>query len=126
MFGQLEDIERRFEEVLNELSEPGTTGDQKRFQRLMKEQADLTPLVETYREYRKAKQDGEDAIAMLEEEKDPDMREMLKEEHSAAKEKEAVLEEKLKVMDSYNLAGGAFWKKGFDNTTIWNVIAKYL
>jgi len=98
MFGQLEDIERRFEEVLNELSEPGTTGDQKRFQKLMKEQADLTPLVETYREYKKAKQDGEDAISMLEEEKDPEMREMLKEEHSAAKEKEAALEEKLKVL----------------------------
>ena len=32
MFGQLEDIERRFEEVLNELSEPGTTGDQKRYE----------------------------------------------------------------------------------------------
>ena len=98
MFGQLEDIERRFEEVLNELSEPGTTGDQKRFQKLMKEQADLTPLVETYREYKKSKQDAEDAISMLEEEKDPEMREMLKEEHSAAKEKEAKLEEKLKVL----------------------------
>ena len=98
MFGQLEDIERRFEEVLNELSEPGTTGDQKRFQRLMKEQADRTPLVETYREYKKSKQDAEDAISMLEEEKDPEMREMLKEEHSEAKEKEAKLEEKLKVL----------------------------
>ena len=59
MFGQLEDIERRFEEVLNELSEPGTTGDQKRFQKLMKEQADLTPLVETYREYKKSQRDAQ-------------------------------------------------------------------
>ena len=41
-------------------------------------------------------------------------------------EDETSLEEKLKVMDSYNLAGGAFWKKGFDNTTVWNIIAKYL
>ena len=98
MFGQLEDLERRFEEVLNELAEPGTTGDQKRFQKLMKEQADLTPLVEAYREYKKSRQDAEDAISMLEEEKDPDMREMLKEEHAAAKEKEAELEERLKVL----------------------------
>ena len=36
------------------------------------------------------------------------------------------LEEKLKVMDNYGLAGAAFWKKGFDNTAAWNVIAKYL
>ena len=41
-------------------------------------------------------------------------------------EDEASLEEKLKVMDNYGLAGGAFWKKGFDNTGAWNVIAKYL
>ncbi|WP_294214470.1 glycosyl hydrolase family 18 protein [Pseudobutyrivibrio sp.] len=41
-------------------------------------------------------------------------------------EDETSLEEKLKVMDNYGLAGGAFWKKGFDNSAAWNVIAKYL
>ena len=41
-------------------------------------------------------------------------------------EDETSLEEKLKVMDKYNLAGGAFWKKGFDSTGAWNTIAKYL
>lgn len=41
-------------------------------------------------------------------------------------EDEASIEEKLKVMDSYGLAGGAFWKKGFDNSAVWSVIAKYL
>ena len=41
-------------------------------------------------------------------------------------EDETSLEEKLKVMDKYNLVGGAFWKKGFDNTGAWNTIAKYL
>ncbi len=41
-------------------------------------------------------------------------------------EDETSLEEKLKVMDKYNLAGAAFWKKGFDSTGAWNTIAKYL
>lgn len=41
-------------------------------------------------------------------------------------EDETSLEEKLKLMDNYGLAGGAFWKKGFDNSAAWNVIAKYL
>ncbi len=41
-------------------------------------------------------------------------------------EDEQSIEEKLKVMDKYGLAGGAFWKKGFDNSAVWNVIAKYL
>jgi len=41
-------------------------------------------------------------------------------------EDDTSIEEKLKVMDNYGLAGAAFWKKGFDTTSVWNVIAKYL
>ena len=41
-------------------------------------------------------------------------------------EDEASIEEKLKVMDQYGLAGGAFWKKGFDSSAVWSIIAKYL
>ena len=49
MFDKLEDLLQRFEEVLNELSEPSVTSDQKRFTALMKEQSDLTPIVEAYK-----------------------------------------------------------------------------
>ncbi len=41
-------------------------------------------------------------------------------------EDENSIEEKLKVMDSYGLAGAAYWKLGFDNSAVWNIIAKYL
>ena len=41
-------------------------------------------------------------------------------------EDETSIEEKLKVMQDSKLAGGAFWKKGFDSTGVWNIIAKYL
>ena len=98
MFDKLEDLLRRFEEILNELSEPGMANDAKRFQRLMKEQSDLTPIVEAYKAYKKATQDAEDAVALLEEEKDPEMREMLKEEHNEAKKQIAELEQKLKIL----------------------------
>ena len=80
MFDKLEDLLRRFEEIMNELNEPDVANNQERFRRLMKEQSDLTPLVEAYREYKKCSQDVEDSLAMLEEESDEDMREMLKEE----------------------------------------------
>ena len=43
MFDKLEDLLVRFEEVLNELGEPGVTDNQVRFQKLMKEQSDLQP-----------------------------------------------------------------------------------
>ncbi len=98
MFDKLEDLLHRFEEILNELSEPGVASDTKRFQRLMKEQSDLTPIVEAYKAYKKANQDAEDALMLLEEEKDPEMREMLKEEHSEAKKSIAELEQKLKIL----------------------------
>jgi peptide chain release factor 1 len=98
MFDKLEDLLRRFEEILNELSEPGVTDDPARFKKLMKEQSDLTPLVEAYKEYRKAIADRDDALILLDEEKDPDMREMLKEEHAEAKKRIEALEQELKIL----------------------------
>ena len=80
MFDKLEDLLMRFEDIMVELSSPGVTDDPKRFRDLMKEQSDLTPIVEAYKKYKKAKQDIEDSLSMLEGESDEDMREMLKEE----------------------------------------------
>ena len=70
MFDKLEDLLVRLEEILSELNEPGVANDPARFQKLMKEQADLAPLVDTYKEYKQAKQDEQDSLALLEEEKD--------------------------------------------------------
>ena len=98
MFDKLEDLINRFEEIMNELNEPDVANNQERFRRLMKEQSDLTPLVEAYREYKKCSQDVEDSLAMLEEESDEDMREMLKEELSAAKKRIEELDQDMKVL----------------------------
>lgn len=98
MFDKLDDLLRRYEELMNELSEPDVTNDNTRFRKLMKEQSDLLPIVEAYKEYKKCKQDIEDSLMMLEEEKDPDMREMLKEEHVASKKRVEELENELKIL----------------------------
>ncbi|MCM1307960.1 MAG: peptide chain release factor 1 [Butyrivibrio sp.] len=98
MFENLEDILMKYEDINAELSSPDVTSDQSRFRRLMKEQSDLTPLVEAYTAYRKANRDIEDSLAMLDEESDEEMREMLKEELSEAKEKSARLEEEIKIL----------------------------
>ena len=92
MFDKLDDLLIRFEEVLNELGEPGVTDNQEHFQKLMKEQSDLQPIVDAYREYKKNKETIQDSLSMLEEEKDEDMREMLKEELSEAKKNVEELE----------------------------------
>ena len=98
MFDKLEDLLRKFEEIMNELSEPTVADNQERFRALMKEQSDLTPIVNTYKEYKKCNQDIEDSLAMLETESDSDMREMLKEELSGAKKRVEELEHELKIL----------------------------
>lgn len=98
MFDRLDDILIHYEELMEELNNPSVTEDQKRFRKLMKEQSDLAPIVETYKEYKKAKQDVEDSLSLLEEESDEEMRELAKEELSEAKKKIEELEQKLKVL----------------------------
>ena len=98
MFDKLEDLLVRFEEVLNELGEPGVTDNQDRFQKLMKEQSELQPIVDAYKEYKENKETIQDSLSMLEEEKDEEMREMLKEELSDAKKRVEELEKELKIL----------------------------
>jgi len=98
VFDKLEDLLIRFEEIMGELGEPTVANNQERFRKLMKEQSDLTPIVEAYREYKKSRQDVEDSLGMLEEESDEDMREMLKEELAAAKKRIEELEQELKIL----------------------------
>lgn len=98
MFDKLEDLLIRFEELMGELSSPDVTSNQERFRKLMKEQSDLTPIVEAYKEYKKSKQDIADSLEMLEAESDEDMREMLKEELNEAKKRVEELEDKLKIL----------------------------
>ncbi|MBE5863110.1 MAG: peptide chain release factor 1 [Lachnospiraceae bacterium] len=98
MFDKLEDLLIRFEELMGELSEPNVTSNPERFRMLMKEQSDLTPIVNAYKEYKKCKQDIEDSLAMLEEESDEDMREMIKETLSDSKKRVEELEQEMKIL----------------------------
>ena len=98
MFDKLEDLAIRLEEILSELNEPQTAGDPARLQKLMKEQSELQPIVDAYREYKDCCQTVEDSESMLEEESDPEMRQMLKEELSDAKNRIGQLEHQLKVL----------------------------
>ena len=98
MFDKLEDLLIRFDEVLNELGEPGVTDDPEHFQKLMKEQSELQPIVDAYKEYKNCKETIQDSLSMLEEEKDEEMREMLKEELSDAKKRVEELEREIKIL----------------------------
>ena len=98
MFDKLEDLVKRLEEILNQLGEPGVANDQNLYRKLMKEQAELTPIVDKYTEYKQAKEGIEDSLAILETESDEEMRELAKEELNDCKERLGDIENDLKIL----------------------------
>ncbi len=98
MIDKLQQVEERFEKVNELLCLPETVSDQTKYASLMKELKNLTPLVETYREYKKAVSDGEAAKEMLLDKPDKDMKELLELEIEECKEKVEELSEQLKIL----------------------------
>ena len=98
MFDKLELLLVRYEELVRELNSPDIGSDPARLQKLMKEQAELEPIVRTYLNYKKSQETIDESLMMLEEEKDEEMREMLKEELSEAKDQVEELEQQLKIL----------------------------
>ncbi len=98
MFENLEDIIVHYDEVMAALGSPDVANDQNRFRKLMKEQSDLAPLVNTYKDYKLALSDQEDALALLESENDEEIRDMAKQELAEGKERQSLLEDQLKLL----------------------------
>ena len=83
---------------MDELNEPTVTNDQARFRKLMKDQAELSPIVEKFKEYKETKQGIEDSLLILDEESDEEMRELAKEELSECKSRVEEIENELKLL----------------------------
>ena len=98
MFDKLEELVGRLEEINMMLTEPEVINDQKKYRELMREQNELTPIVEKYKEYKAAKDGIEDSLAILDEESDEDMRELTKEELNECKETVEKCEQELKIL----------------------------
>ncbi len=98
MFEKLEDVQIRLEEIVRMIGDPATAGDAGKMQKLLKEQAELQPVVEMYQKWKENRQTIADSIEMLEEEEDPEMRELLKEELNEAKDREPELEKQLQIL----------------------------
>lgn len=98
MFDKLEDLVERLAIVIEELNDPNVIADQNKFRSYMKEQNELTPIVETYQQYKAEKQNIEDSLELIEMESDEEMRELAKEELAESKIKVAELEEQIKIL----------------------------
>ncbi len=88
----------RYEDLTAELNNPSVVENQTRFRKLMKEQSDLTPLVDAYKEYKACQQTVADSLEMLDTESDEELREMAKEELNEAKARIEELERTMKIL----------------------------
>ncbi len=95
MFQKLEDVEKRYEELTLKISDPEVISKQNEWKELMKEHAEIEPIVLKYREYKKVKKSYEDALEMME---DKELKELAEIEMLDAKEKIPKLEEELKLL----------------------------
>ncbi len=95
MFDKLEDILVKYIELTKLISDPEIISDQNTWKKYMKEQAAMKDVVEKYQEYKKVKQNMDDAKEMLE---DPDMKEMAEEEYYSSKKKLEEMEDELKIL----------------------------
>ena len=87
MLDKLLGIESRFEQLEESFSMPEVTGNADRFREMMKEHKKLAPIVEKFREYKKAKASEEEALLLLEDsDTDKEIRELAEEELAEAKE----------------------------------------
>lgn len=95
MFQRLEDVEKRFDELTVKISDPEEIAKTSSWQKLMKEHAELTPIVEKYREYKKAQKTIEENQELL---KDPELKELAEMEIEEARESLPKIEEELKIL----------------------------
>lgn len=95
MFQKLDEVEKRYEEITKKISDPEIIANHEEWKNLMKEHAEIEPLVLKYREYKKANQAIEEAKEMLH---DPEMKELAEIEIEENKGKLPKLEEEIKIL----------------------------
>ena len=97
MFQKLDEVEKRYEKLEHLLTSPKILGNPKEMQKLARERAEISKLVETYRAYKKIQEEIEESHQLLAE-SDEEIRELAKSELQSLKEPLAALEEEIKVL----------------------------
>ncbi len=97
MLKKLEEVEKRFEKIANELQSPGITDNQKVYRELMKEYANLEKIVVTYREFKRLEKNIKENKELLGSENDEEMRKLVKLDLNDLEKKYATTEEELKL-----------------------------
>ena len=98
MLEKLKSAEEKYIHMETALADPSIFSDAEKYATLMKEYKAMTPVVEKYREYKKANDEFSDLKEMLDGVLEADMREMVLDEYKASQKKIADLLEELKIL----------------------------
>jgi peptide chain release factor 1 len=96
MFGNLEGVEERFQEIENLLGDPDIIKDQVTYQKHVREHAELNKIVTVYRAYKKVLADIEESQALLQD-GDADIEKLAREELAELRRREDELEQDLRL-----------------------------
>ncbi|MDO8526277.1 MAG: peptide chain release factor 1 [Deltaproteobacteria bacterium] len=98
MFTKLEKLVRRFEDINRQLSDPKVIGDNQLFQKLSKESSDLVEMVKAFKEYTEVQKDLEQNRELFNHEKDPEIKQMAKDEIPHLENRLKSIEEHIKIL----------------------------
>ncbi len=98
MIEKLEDIYKRYLEISKQMTDPDIISNQEKMTKLYKDNAEISPIVEKYLEYKKCVENIEEAEIMLSDNPEPEFKEMLEMEIQESKEKMEIFNEELKVL----------------------------
>jgi len=98
MFERLDQIEARYEELTSALASPDIMNDSSKYQKTAKAHAEISEVVEKYREFKDLRKGIAESRAMLADEKDPEMRAYAEEELASLEARVGRVEEDLKVL----------------------------
>ncbi len=95
MFEKLEAVEKRYDELTTQISDPAIIANNNEWRKLIKEHSSMEDVVVKYKEYKQIENNMNEAKEMME---DPEMKELAEEEYYNSKEKLSKIEEELKLL----------------------------
>jgi peptide chain release factor 1 len=97
MFSKIKEIEDRYEELEHEMARPEIIRDQPRYQKYLKEHKGLSPIVQTFRQYKSFEEEIRSNRTLLDD-PDPEIRKLARDEIESIKAKVTALEKELKIL----------------------------
>ncbi len=95
---KLESIKIKFDDIMQQITDPDVIADMKKYIKLNKEYKDLEPLIDAYKRYKNVVDNIKSSKEMLAEEDDEEMKEMAKEELDELSAQIPEIEEEIKIL----------------------------